>query len=73
MKADHNTIMLFAIKVMLKYKVLSKRERGVIKKSGKARLKYSILDVSPVRCLLTLLRTSRLSLCESLFAMFLTC
>ncbi len=31
MKADHKTIMLFGIKVMSKYKVLSKRERGVIK------------------------------------------
>ncbi len=32
MKADHNTITPFGVKVMSKYKVLSKRERGVIKK-----------------------------------------
>ncbi len=31
MKAVHNTITPFSIKVMSKYKVLSKRERGVIK------------------------------------------
>ncbi len=31
MKADHNTIMPFGIKVMSKYKVLSKRECGMIK------------------------------------------
>ncbi len=34
MKADHNTITPFDIKVMSKYKVLSKNERGVIKKKG---------------------------------------
>ncbi len=33
MKADHNTITLFGVKVMSKNKVLSKRERGVIKKT----------------------------------------
>ncbi len=32
MKADHNTITPFDVKVMLKYKVLSKHECGVIKK-----------------------------------------
>ncbi len=32
MKADHNTIMPFGVKVMSKYKVLSKHERGMIKK-----------------------------------------
>ncbi len=31
MKADHNTIKPFGIKVMSKYKVLSKREHGMIK------------------------------------------
>ncbi len=31
MKADHNTIMPVGVKVMSKYKVLSKREHGVIK------------------------------------------
>ncbi len=31
MKADHNTITPFGVKVMSKYKVLSKRECGVIK------------------------------------------
>ncbi len=31
MKADHNTITLFGVEVMSKYKVLSKGERGVIK------------------------------------------
>ncbi len=30
-KADHNTIMLLGVNVMLKYKVLSKRESGMIK------------------------------------------
>ncbi len=32
MKSDHNTITPFSIKVMSKYKVLSKHEHGVIKK-----------------------------------------
>ncbi len=32
MKADHNTITPFGVKVMSKYKILSKRECGVIKK-----------------------------------------
>ncbi len=31
MKADHNTITPFGVKVMSKYKVLSKGERGMIK------------------------------------------
>ncbi len=31
MKADHNTIMPLGVKVMSKYKMLSKRECGVIK------------------------------------------
>ncbi len=31
MKADHNTIKPFGLKLMSKYKVLSKHERGVIK------------------------------------------
>ncbi len=31
MKADHNTIMPFGVKVMAKYKVLLKHEHGVIK------------------------------------------
>ncbi len=35
MKADHNSITLFGIKVMSKYKLLSKRERGVIKMAVK--------------------------------------
>ncbi len=39
MKADHNTIMLFGVKVMSKYKVLSKRECGMIKK-----LEFQIAD-----------------------------
>ncbi len=34
MKADHNTITLFGVKVMWKYKV-SKHERGVIKTQQK--------------------------------------
>ncbi len=33
MKADHNTITPFGIKVMSKYKVLSKRERSMINKT----------------------------------------
>ncbi len=33
MKADHNTITPFGIKVMSKYMVLSKRELGMIKKN----------------------------------------
>ncbi len=33
MKADQNTITQFSVKVMSKYKVLSRRERGVIKKN----------------------------------------
>ncbi len=32
MKDDHNTITPFGVEVMSKYKVLSKRERGGIKK-----------------------------------------
>ncbi len=32
MKADHNTITPFGVKVLSKYKVLSKLERGVINK-----------------------------------------
>ncbi len=32
MKADHNTITAFGVKIMSKYKVLSKRESGVIKR-----------------------------------------
>ncbi len=35
MKVDHNTIMPFGVKVMSKYKFLSKRERSVIKKEEK--------------------------------------
>ncbi len=31
MKADHNTITLFSIKIMSKYEVLSKRERDMVK------------------------------------------
>ncbi len=33
MKADHNTITPFSVKLMSKYKVLSKCERDVIKKN----------------------------------------
>ncbi len=33
-KADHNTITPFGVKVCQKYKVLSKREHGVIKMQG---------------------------------------
>ncbi len=36
MKADHNTITLFIVKLMSKYKVLSKREHDVIKKNQHA-------------------------------------
>ncbi len=39
MKADHNIITPFGIKVMSKYRVLSKRELCMIKKGGKPEIK----------------------------------
>ncbi len=42
MKADHNTITLFGVKVMSKYTVLSKRERGMIIKK---KLVYLTVEV----------------------------
>ncbi len=42
MKADHTTITPFGIKVMSKYKVLSKRERGMIKILQQKTKKYTL-------------------------------
>ncbi len=50
MKADHNTITPFSVKVMTKYKVLSKSERSVIKKY-EIFLLVSIVTVFVFRCL----------------------
>ncbi len=45
MKADHNTIMLFGVKVMSKYKVFSKRERGMTKRKRQVTVDLNVLKI----------------------------
>ncbi len=47
-QADHNTITPFCVKVMSKYKVLSKRERGMIKNEVNANEKMEYIQMKGV-------------------------
>ncbi len=50
MKADHNTIMPFDVKVMSKYKVLSMCERGMIKKVSSILMHCGVAYDCPITC-----------------------